>query len=202
MAEVTLAAPCSADRPCPDADSDGVPDPEDLCPDDPAGTPDGCAIPDRDADGVPDPDDPCPDQAESDNAFQTDGCPEELPPHVVAALAPYRYTVGEIDAIARTGTLGPRLRAALDRLAAVLLEDPALRIELQFHRDPGEPHIAFWRNRSGVLPNAAKLYLVERHRIDEGRIVPVNIGPDMPMVSNRSEAGRAKNRRLAFVLIE
>jgi len=65
-----------------DTDSDGIPDAEDACPDDPEDVDgfedeDGCPDPDNDADGVPDSSDACPDDAEDADGFEdSDGCPD------------------------------------------------------------------------------------------------------------------------------
>lgn len=65
--------PADTDDGCPigDADGDGVLDPDDACPDVAADTPDGCPIPDSDGDGKLDPDDACPNEP----ADTDDGCP-------------------------------------------------------------------------------------------------------------------------------
>lgn len=55
-----------------DSDKDGLLDPDDRCPNEPAKTKDGCPPPDRDSDGVPDAADQCPDQAAPGEA---NGCP-------------------------------------------------------------------------------------------------------------------------------
>ncbi len=55
----------------PDGDGDGVPDAEDLCPQEP-GTQEAAGCPDRDGDGTPDSDDLCPD---TPGAIENDGCP-------------------------------------------------------------------------------------------------------------------------------
>lgn len=65
-----------------DRDTDGVYDPEDLCPDDPEDRDgfrddDGCVDPDNDGDGLLDAADKCPNDAEDLDQFQDeDGCPE------------------------------------------------------------------------------------------------------------------------------
>jgi len=65
-----------------DADSDGVYDSEDRCPDQPEDRDgwkdnDGCPDPDNDADGLPDASDKCPNDAEDLDQFEDeDGCPE------------------------------------------------------------------------------------------------------------------------------
>src|SRR5262249_48998032 len=65
-----------------DRDHDGVPDSQDLCPDEPEDRDgfedaDGCPDPDNDQDGIPDAQDKCPNEPEDRDGFQDDdGCPE------------------------------------------------------------------------------------------------------------------------------
>ncbi len=65
-----------------DRDGDGIPDREDLCPDEPEDKDgfqdeDGCPDPDNDLDGIPDKDDKCPNEAEDRDGYQdADGCPD------------------------------------------------------------------------------------------------------------------------------
>jgi outer membrane protein OmpA-like peptidoglycan-associated protein len=65
-----------------DSDNDGVPDAQDVCPNDPEDRDgfddeDGCPDPDNDQDGVPDKKDKCPNEPEDRDGFQDgDGCPE------------------------------------------------------------------------------------------------------------------------------
>jgi len=65
-----------------DRDGDGIPDREDVCPDEPEDKDgfqddDGCPDPDNDLDGTADKDDKCPNQAEDKDGFQDDdGCPD------------------------------------------------------------------------------------------------------------------------------
>lgn len=68
--------------PPPDRDGDGIPDEDDVCPDDPEdldGFEDenGCPDPDNDADEILDADDECPDEPEDVDEFaDDDGCPD------------------------------------------------------------------------------------------------------------------------------
>lgn len=77
-----LAPPPPEEPAVPDRDRDGVPDGEDLCPDEPAGEhPDperlGCPKPDADADGVFDADDQCPTLPKGPNPDPArPGCPD------------------------------------------------------------------------------------------------------------------------------
>ena len=76
-----VAAFTWANRP-PDADNDGIPDDNDLCPEIPEDRDgfedtDGCPDPDNDKDGILDVSDKCPDQAEDKDGFEdSDGCPD------------------------------------------------------------------------------------------------------------------------------
>jgi large repetitive protein len=65
-----------------DSDGDGIPDAQDLCPNEPEDKDgfddeDGCPDPDNDQDGIPDKIDKCPNEPEDKDGFQDeDGCPE------------------------------------------------------------------------------------------------------------------------------
>ncbi len=65
-----------------DRDGDGIPDRDDLCPDEPEDKDgfqdeDGCPDPDNDLDGIPDALDKCPNDPEDKDGFQDeDGCPD------------------------------------------------------------------------------------------------------------------------------
>ena len=65
-----------------DSDGDGIPDAQDLCPNEPEDKDgfddeDGCPDPDNDQDGIPDKLDKCPNEPEDKDGFQDeDGCPD------------------------------------------------------------------------------------------------------------------------------
>ena len=72
---------------CPESDNDqdGIPDVEDMCPNDPEDLDnfqdtDGCPDPDNDADRILDSDDSCPNEPETYNGYNDDdGCPDKSP---------------------------------------------------------------------------------------------------------------------------
>jgi len=49
---------------------------------------------------------------------------------------------------------------------------------------------------------AVKAYLEQNFKIDPGRIEAVGFGESKPIADNKSEEGRAKNRRIEFVITE
>ncbi|MBL9103677.1 MAG: OmpA family protein [Myxococcales bacterium] len=183
---------------CPerDRDGDGFLDSVDRCPDDPGVEPDGCPIPDRDGDGILDPADECIDKPETRNGYlDDDGCPDELPPKVPTIVGTIKGIYFDLD----KDTIKPKSRPVLDRAVAILKEFPSIRIEISGHTDStGSP--AYNRDLSHRRANSVKKYLVE-HGIDAARIETRGAGPDEPIDTNRTPVGRARNRRIEFMII-
>ena len=85
---------------------------------------------------------------------------------------------------------------ALDKLVALLIDNPHLTIELRGHTDnvgPPEKNIVLSQQR--VI--AAKAYLVS-HGVEDARISGVGFGGSVPAASNDQEATRQLNRRVEF----
>ncbi|MCB9703630.1 MAG: OmpA family protein [Myxococcales bacterium] len=190
-------APDGCPPPDPDTDGDGFKDKVDACPTEPGVAPDGCPIPDRDGDGIPDPDDQCPDDPETKNNYlDQDGCPDEIPKEV-------KKFTGVIEGIffdTDKDTITPQSRPVLDRAKAVLDEYPEVKVEISGHTDTDgdrDHNIDLSRRRA----EAVRRYLVDAG-IDESRITTRGAGPDEPLGSNDTEAGKAKNRRIEFNLIQ
>ncbi|HEY8380494.1 MAG TPA: OmpA family protein [Nannocystis sp.] len=183
---------------CPlkDRDGDGFLDIVDKCPDDPGVEPDGCPIPDTDGDGILDPDDKCPNDPETKNGYQDeDGCPDEIP----TQLAKFTGTIKGIYFDLDKDTIKPKSRPVLDRAVAVLKEFPTIRIEISGHTDStGSPE--YNKDLSARRARSVKNYLIE-HGIDESRIEARGAGMDEPVDTNKTAAGRAKNRRIEFTIL-
>ncbi len=91
-------------------------------------------------------------------------------------------------------------KAALRRVAAALRAYPDVRIEIVGHQGhSGE--LKYGMTPSGVAARAAKEFLVEDEGIEADRIEWNDAGSNELLASNRTAAGRAKNRRLEFRLI-
>jgi peptidoglycan-associated lipoprotein len=87
-------------------------------------------------------------------------------------------------------------RAALDRKAAILTANPAVRVRIAGYcdeRGSDEYNLALGNRRAA----AAKQYLIERG-IDAGRLDAVSFGSASPVDSNQNEAAWALNRRAGF----
>jgi len=183
---------------CPekDRDGDGFLDSVDKCPDDPGVEPDGCPIPDTDGDGILDPDDKCPTVPETKNGYQDeDGCPDEIP----TQLAKFTGTIKGIYFDLDKDTIKPKSRPVLDRAVAVLQEFNTIRIEISGHTD-STGSVEYNRDLSRRRAESVKRYLVE-HGVENARVETRGAGPDEPVDTNKTAAGRAKNRRIEFTIL-
>ena len=193
---------------CPDPynDGDGVPDAEDQCSEQAAGAnPDperrGCptVVADRDNDGVPDARDRCPDQPETVNGVEDDdGCPEANAPTLATVVGDQIQITEQVNF--RTGSdriVGRRSFEVLDAVAAVLRAHAEIaRVEVQGHTD-NRGNAGRNRALSQRRAEAVRQYLVA-HGVSADRLSARGFGPDQPLESNSTEAGRARNRRVEF----
>lgn len=184
---------------CPDLDTDkdGVPLPADKCPEAAGVAPEGCPDPDADKDGVNLPVDTCPDQPETVNGFDDkDGCPDQLPEKVKQ----FTGVIQGIEFDFGKSTIRPQSLPVLDATVAVLQEFAALRVRVTGHTDAvgsRDKNV----ERSAARADAVKQYLVQ-HGIAADRIETRGAGPDEPLADNATEAGRQKNRRIEFAVIQ
>ncbi len=94
--------------------------------------------------------------------------------------------------------LKPDSEAALVEMAKLLRADPALKVHIVGHTDSTgsfEDNLTLSKARAGAVVNA----LTGKHGIDAARLRAHGLGSLAPMASNRSEPGRAKNRRVEMV---
>ena len=181
---------------CPerDRDGDGFLDSRDACPDVPGVAPDGCPIPDTDSDGFLDDVDKCPREPETRNGYRDeDGCPDEVPRGLPIGVIRGIYFDLDKD------TIKPRSRPVLDRAVEVFNQHPSIRFEISGHTD-STGGLEYNRDLSRRRAESVRRYLVERG-IDGSRITTRGAGPDEPLDTNRTPAGRAKNRRIEFTIL-
>ena len=209
--------------PDPDNDGDGIVDKVDACPNTPGPIENrGCPILDRDGDGVPDGEDRCPaepgprehggcpvlDRDKDGFADDADKCPDE--PGVAPDGCPKKYTLVEVKkdrivikqqvhfATAKWKVL-PDSFALLDQVVQVLKDQPAMHLSIEGHTDSvgGE---AMNMKLSQARAEAVRDYLVKKGVATE-RLEAVGYGPTKPIASNKSETGRAQNRRTEFRIV-
>jgi outer membrane protein OmpA-like peptidoglycan-associated protein len=181
---------------CPDQDQDGFLDRDDKCPELTGVAPDGCPA-DSDGDGFIDSQDKCPKEPETKNGFEdADGCPDQLPDAV-------KKFTGVIRGIEfETGKSQIRAISApvLDGAAAVLTQYPTLKVMIVGHTDnvgPYEVNVELSRKRA----EAVKAYMMKRG-VEADRIETRGEGPDSPVATNNTRAGRQSNRRIEFQIIK
>ena len=180
---------------CPDADHDGVIDPNDACPQ-AAGDPnraDGCA--DRDGDGVVDTLDSCPDAA---GPAENHGCAK---PSAVTIGAGKLELAGSINFETGKDVIKSDSFGLLDALVKVLNDHPEIaHLSIEGHTDnqgKADKNLDLSKRRA----KSVQTYAVT-HGIDAGRLESTGFGQERPVVPNTSSAGRAKNRRVEFLIKE
>ena len=172
---------------CADTDGDGITDDNDKCPTQ-AGVAayNGCPIPDRDMDGVLDPDDKCPDiKGPVDNG----GCPK---------IENAKFNTQRIQFVTGSATLTAASKTMIKEGAKLLNSEDFknLKVEVRGHTDDvgkDESNMKLSQNRA----NAVMAELV-KNGVASSRITAVGFGETMPMADNKTSAGRAQNRRVAF----
>ncbi len=88
----------------------------------------------------------------------------------------------------------------LDEIARVLIENPDLVVEVQGHTD-SKGSYNFNMKLSQSRENSVREYLINKG-VEPQRLKAVGYGPTRPIADNATEEGRAKNRRVEFVIIE
>lgn len=179
-------------RGCPqDQDGDHVYDGVDRCPNTGTGLEVdavGCPVArDEDADGVDDTKDKCPGTA-SGTRVDAAGCP--------ILFTDDRTPVVLRDVTFETGrsVLRPASFAALDQVAASLVANPTIRIEVAGHTDAvgsDESNLRLSQQRA----DAVRAYLIEKG-VAADRMTAQGYGETRPVASNATAEGRAQNRRV------
>jgi OOP family OmpA-OmpF porin len=176
-----------------DSDGDGVIDARDKCPNTPRGVKVdsvGCPL-DSDRDGVPDYRDRCP-GTPIGVKVDANGCP--LPSKSAEVTAAGTWIYKDIQFEVNKSDLRQSSFPVLDEIVGVLKEQPKLNVEIQGHTDSTGAHdynVGLSQRRA----NSVKAYLVSKG-IDSSRMTTKGYGPDRPIASNKTKAGRARNRRV------
>jgi outer membrane protein OmpA-like peptidoglycan-associated protein len=183
-------------RGCPvfDRDGDGVPDDVDKCPDVPGPKENmGCPDTDRDHDGVPDRLDKCPD----DPGPPPDGCPKK---YTLVEVKKDRILIKQqVHFASAKYKVLPDSYALLNQVAQVLKDQPTMKVSVEGHTDTVGPEVMNMK-LSQARAEEVRAYLVKKGVAAE-RLQAVGFGPTKPIASNKTETGRAKNRRTEFRIV-
>jgi OOP family OmpA-OmpF porin len=173
---------------CPfrDRDGDGTADVLDACPDGPGSSSHDC---DRDGDTLIDRDDKCPLAAETRNGYQDDdGCPDAPP------LVKLGFPNPKLYFDAGNSSVKPKQMKLLDLAVRMFAEFPNARYLITGHTDA--------RERSPDELSLRRAEEVRRLLIERGvpaeRMDVRGAGAEDPADTNKTEKGRAINRRVEF----
>lgn len=213
--------------PWPDADNDSIPDKDDSCPNAAglkvnAGCPDtdgdgifdnvdscintagplenkGCPWADTDGDGIFDKDDKCPNVA---GALENNGCP--VIPQKVELTVEEQEVINKVfsnlNFESGKSVISASSFESLKLLNELLVKKPSFKLLIEGHTDNAGKSVTNFK-LSQSRADAVKKYFTT-NGVDEARITAKGYGPSKPIADNKTPAGRAKNRRVEFTILE
>jgi len=185
-----------------DRDGDGIPDIYDKCPDQPEDKDgiddgDGCPETDADGDGIPDTEDACPKQPGPRNADpKKNGCPTSytFEGTVIKFVQQVHFAIG-------SATILPDSFQILQDVVNLLKVNPQLkRIAVEGHTD--NTGAADMNRRLSQARAESVMNWIAAHGIAQDRLEAHGYGPDRPIDTNDTPAGRTKNRRVEFKIMQ
>ncbi|MDY0000443.1 MAG: OmpA family protein [Polyangia bacterium] len=205
--------------PDPDNDKDGIADVIDKCPNDPEDVDgfeddDGCPDPDNDKDGICDNNetiqknlakyekickgsDKCPNEPETFNGFEDeDGCPDKK--------LLVRVTKTKIELTQKVyfdynkAVIQSRSYQLLRDVATVLKDRPSMKVRIEGHTDSRGGR-AYNKRLSQRRAASVRQFLIGEG-VSPDRMESVGYGMEREIASNKTEAGREKNRRVEFFI--
>ena len=97
-------------------------------------------------------------------------------------------------------TIKPESMKEINRIKDIMQKNPKVRYEVQGHTDsvgdPASNQRLSERRAQAIVDKMVEL------GVSRSRLVPVGKGESEPISSNATEEGRAKNRRVVFVVIK
>ena len=182
-----LAAPAPVVVAPVDSDNDGVADDQDKCPETRAGVKVdalGCPL-DSDNDGIPHYLDKCPDTPAGAVVDNT-GCPEKLAKEVSIDLN-ITFVSGKADIHGDDS-------AEIQKVADFMKKYPDVKVTIEGYTD-NRGNAAMNKKLSQKRAEAVKEELV-KSGVEASRLSAVGYGAANPIADNKTEEGRARNRRV------
>ena len=184
------------------ATSDGILDKDDDCPTeaedlDGFEDEDGCPEADNDDDGIPDDNDECPELPEEEGG-DGDGCPTKTYVKIedgqIEIFGKVQFKTGSAEVDTTSDPL-------LDQIAAAMKANPQVeKVRIEGHTDDvGGSDSTSGSARSA---RASVKSALESRGVDDDRLDSKGYGESQPIAPNRTPAGRAKNRRVEFIITE
>jgi outer membrane protein OmpA-like peptidoglycan-associated protein len=181
-----------------DSDHDGIADKDDRAPDEPEDEDgfqdeDGKPDPDNDEDGIPDDQDECPELA-GDRAH--DGCPARTYVKITKSTI---YIFGKVQFRSGSAEIDRRSEPLLDQIGEALNANPDVKVVvIEGHTDNVGGRAI--NQRLSEERAAAVKEALEKRGVSGERLRTRGFGETRPLAPNKSPAGRAKNRRVDFVI--
>lgn len=107
-------------------------------------------------------------------------------------------TLGDVLFEVDKSNLKPGAARSLDQLAQALKDDPDATIQIEGHTDSTGSR-AHNMELSRERAESVRYYL-QTHGIDSSRMTTRGLGPDYPVASNNTAAGRQQNRRVEVIV--
>ncbi len=132
-------------------------------------------------------------------AEETPAEPEGLDPVVCETRISAALKNRQIAFAPASATIDEDSELVIDAIAEILAECPSARFEIEGHTD-SQGSAEMNRNLSQNRAEAVVGALIKRRVLTSG-LTAVGYGEEQPVADNSSEAGRSKNRRIAFRLL-
>jgi len=158
---------------------------------------DGCPEPDNDKDTVSDIEDQCPMEPGVVGGDKP-GCPKK-PSNVIVTEKEIKI-MQQVHFEFNKDKIRPESFPILDEVAAVLRDNPKIRIEIQGHTD-NKGSAKLNKDLSERRAASVLKYLVSKG-LDPSRLTSKGYGMEKPVVPNTTDQNRALNRRVQFVRTE
>ncbi len=195
--------------PEPDNDRDGIADVDDRCPMEPEDRDrweddDGCPEDDNDGDGIDDGQDECPNDPEVKNGFEDeDGCPDEATKKKQVVVKRDRIEITDkVYFQFDSDRILPRSYGLLDDVARVVNEHteiPMIFIEGHTDSDGNDDYNLALSDRRA---KSVMRYLVDNGKVGADRLKAKGFGESKPIAENKTDAGKATNRRVEFRIVD
>ena len=97
--------------------------------------------------------------------------------------------------------ISPTAAKALDRNGMLLKDNPDIKVEIGGHTDASGTEKAK-KELAMKRAESARQYIEDKYNIARDRMVIRSYGDSKPVADNKTEEGRAKNRRVEFAIIK